>query len=133
MTDADDLIEQAEDLKAREQASGGPEDLVNSLVKGLAKQGRYLKWVAVSVALDVALSIGLAVAFVNIAENSNAAAVAKTAAHSSCLATNDSRASAKAIWDHVLGLVVPQSAASAATIADVKSLVALTYAPRECK
>lgn len=120
----------------------------NKAIAQLNKSGQRSRHLiialAVSLLFDIVLSVILGFTAVSASNSSDKATIASrgaaaaaaanaASAHALCLATNDSRASGKAIWDHVLGLVVPQSAASRAVIDEVKHLVAKTYAPRVCK
>lgn len=96
MTDPD-IVEQAVDLRVRENAAGTPQDLVTSLVRGLARQKRNLRWIAFSVFLDVLLSIALAIAFINIAHNTDTV-------KNSCMSGNEFRKNDRQLWDFILTL-----------------------------
>lgn len=68
---SDDPLDRDTDLSLREAASGGPQQLVDSLVAGLARQRRLLTIVTWTVVLDIVLSLVLA--FVVYYTNSHAA------------------------------------------------------------
>lgn len=131
-TDDGDIAERTKALNLREAAAGGPQALVESLVKGVHRQGRFLKWVAISVVFDIVLSIILGFAVLQI--NHNAYAV-----HLTCLSGNTFRANERALWDFVFQLPANPNETSAekafreSQTDKFTAFLDKTFAPRTCK
>lgn len=108
------------------------------------KRNRHLiAALAVSLMFDLVLSIVLGITAVNASTASHKAAKASAAASqvstqnaanavALCHATNDSRASAKALWTHVIALIPVHGSESQKTLIDLQNFVNKLYTPRKC-
>jgi hypothetical protein len=119
----------------------------NRAIASLSRSGqrnrKLIVGLAVSMAFDIVLSIVLGFTAVSASNSSDKATVASANAQAAadanqksatelCHTTNDSRAAAKAIWDHVISVVPASDAGTQKVLDDVAALVAKTYAPRKC-
>lgn len=135
-TEAGDAV-QARALEAAAGLSGHMSMLSGEMValaqeiKGLRgqtiRQRRLIRLMAVSLVLDVCLSLGLGALFLK-ANSSDE----KTRA--SCLAGNETRASQVTLWDHVIGELRGPSPTPerAHQLDDFRTFVLTTFEPRVC-
>jgi hypothetical protein len=132
----------ADPLKTARDLTGALEGMTVQLtaVKATVRRSkRVIAALAVSLFLDVCLTIGVTVAAVQSGDASSRAADAVTQLHASnvsaCRQANVNRAQDIAIWDKFLaGLAPPavRTAAVRAELAEVNHLIAVKDAPRNC-
>lgn len=109
-------------------------EAVATLVKDAHKRKKQVRLLAVSICLDLLLTVGLG--FISIETHgiatkseSNQAALLK-----SCETTNDARASNKVLWDYLLNLPTPNvPTLQQKEVRDqFSTFVDKTFAPRDC-
>jgi hypothetical protein len=94
---------------------------------------RMIRWLIISVTLDVALTV--IVGFLGIQARDNAVALQKTAASNLalCEASNVARHQQIDLWDFLLSLgKQPQTAAQRKTVTEFKAHLTAIYQPRDC-
>lgn len=86
---SDDLEQRADDYEAKVARAGSTESIISGLVRGAERNQRVVKWLAVSIVLDVLLSIALGTVALtaqqNAADADRASRVADKAANVACV------------------------------------------------
>lgn len=116
------------------------DNAVDILVRDAKKRRRQIIWLAISLMLDLWLTIGLA--FLSIQARDTAIEVQKSnnSLISNCKIGNEFRASEAGLWQHILsiqpvnqGQLTPeQEAQREKTVADFQQYLKTTFAPRDC-
>lgn len=104
------------------------------LVKDAKKRKLQVRWLGVSILLDIILTFG--VGYLSI-QNNRVASQAENnqqALVQSCETTNGSRANNKQIWDYLLAVQTPNvpTLQQQQVRSQFQSLVDTTFAPRDC-
>lgn len=110
------------------------DEQIAALARSDASRKRQVRWLAVSLALDVLLTIGFGYATLRA---NNAASKAETTQHSivrNCETTNESRAKNREIWDYIVQIserpnLTPEQQK---TRDDFIMKLNDTFAPRDC-
>jgi hypothetical protein len=115
---------------------------VSHVIQGLVKTGRTNRRIIVglliSLALDILLSIAVAIIAVKANDTASTAASAKTQARQNCIAGNASRADQLKLWTYVLSFPPPVNETPAARRRRMAATVKFTafihrvFAPRDC-
>lgn len=144
MSDEHDIVAKADALDARINLDSGA--VVRSLVSGLARQKQLSKWMAVSILLDVMLTLGLGFYAFRSQQQGNQidhnTAVTKSSASSlqnNCQISNDFRKRDRELWNEVLslppspGLTPLQLRARLESNVLIKHYLDVTFALLDCK
>lgn len=143
------LNKMSERLEASDHKIDESNDAITKLADSTKRSKRQLIWLAVSVGLDVILSISLVLFGVKVFSTSNdAKAAAELAqavalanadnAYNTCLSANESRLLNGQLWDFVFGVFTtqpgaqPPNEAQAAVIKTILDQVHRTFAPKDC-
>lgn len=135
MSEFETNLEERDDELNKQMATHPAEESIQVLVKDAHRSKRYFRILAISVALDIILSIGLAFfayqtnQAVRVAQSSRAAIVAN------CETANDSRNKQLVLWGYVLSLTPqqPRTPEQEARVDEFKEFVEKTFAPRDCQ
>lgn len=125
-----DIIRRNEDLDKKIEGS--------DVVTRLRRVDRMVKWLAFSVALDMVLSIGLAVLGIVAYDISKSAKTAASLARINCLSANQTRLQSQQLWDYVLTFPAPSNETAAArrerlvNTAKFRAYIKVVFAPRDC-
>jgi uncharacterized protein HemX len=101
----------------------------SAIVAQQGKSRRNLRWLAVSVVLDVALSVALGALAFGQAHTSEAIHNSQVSA---CQQANVKRAQDVAVWNRLLRLPPTATSAQKTEIAELEKLVGVKDAPRDC-
>jgi hypothetical protein len=95
---------------------------------------RMIWWLVVSLVLDVALTIAIAVLAVETRSANDKAAQVHTQQVATCLAGNQSRAAQIQLWDYILSLTpsTPLTQEQKRQLADLRGYVHKVFAARDC-
>jgi len=129
------LAEEAEKLAvAVDKLNVDMSEQVVAMVKIVKRDRRLIRGLAISVALDILLSIGIAFIAVTATSAKSQAEEAQDNARVSCLAANETRLAQIQLWDYVLSLASPgsQTPAQKAQIEQFRIYVAQVFAQRDC-
>lgn len=119
-----------------QQALEGMTKQLAAVKATVRRSRRVIVALCVSLALDVCLTIGVAVATIQSSDASSRASSTVTQLHSSnisaCRQANVSRGEDIAIWDRLLKVPAGVPAAARAEVADLERLVGVKDKPRDC-
>lgn len=95
---------------------------------------RMIWWLAVSLLLDVVLTVVVAVVAVEVNHASDKAAQVHSQQVATCLSTNEGRKLNVQLWDYVLSIPPsrPRTEEQDKRIADFRVFLHKTFAPRDC-
>jgi hypothetical protein len=93
---------------------------------------RYIVGLAVSIGLDVALSIVVIIVALVVSSTNDIAHQNREAQKASCLSGNDTRAASVQLWSYVLDTAERNNPANRAQIEDFRTYMKKAYAPRDC-
>jgi hypothetical protein len=112
---------------------------ISTLVHDAGRRRRQIIWLAVSLVLDIFLTIGFGVLAVQARETSLATAKTQATLVSGCQTSNEFRRTEAGLWEHILSLqpimtnLTPeQQAQRDKTIAEFQVYLKTTFAPRDC-
>lgn len=110
------------------------DEQIASLTRADLSRKRQVRWLAISLILDVLLTIGFG--YTTIRAN-NAASKAESSTHAiirNCETSNEARANNKKLWDYIINLppTQPPTSEQQKRIADFKKFIDMTFAPRDC-
>ena len=140
MTDNETTVVSVEQVVRLEEATAALSSAVQGLkesVKGLStythRTRHYIRWLVISIALDVLLTFGLGyVGF----QGHEAANQALQDAHSTkafCVSSNVARAENLELWDHLFAVSSPpKTKEGAAKLKELRVYIDHTFAPRDC-
>lgn len=112
---------------------------INSYAAESNRTKRVLRLLAVSIAFDITLSVGLGGLAIKADHAARVAARANNAVRAGCLAGNDFRKAESELWGFILslppqpGLTDAQKATQQANTDKFKAYVASAFAPRQCQ
>lgn len=113
-------------------------DALNSQVEAQRAYGRRNRrgiWVlGVSMAVDLALTVGVVISLAQSSNASDKASQVRTQQIVTCQASNEARANNKKLWEYLLALppTSPRTEKQVRQIADFRAFVDKTFAPRDC-
>lgn len=105
------------------------------------RRNRRLIWgLVISIILDLALTVSVAIVAVQAHDANGAANQNRVSAIAACQSTNVARAQNQQLWDYLLAISQPRPGESAAqrargekALAEIRAKVATTFAPRDCQ
>lgn len=131
-------VDGADRLAEREYRAGGPAAIVQSLIDGLAREARYIRWTAIGLMLDVVLSIILGLVVYSEQRTAHQAVKNTISIAASCRTGNDFRVTERSLWKYVisqrppLGLTAQQLAARAKQGQAIRARVDRAFKLRIC-
>lgn len=127
------LDERNEELNRKINDTDLP-NAVATLVVDARKRKKQLRLLAISIFLDLLLTVGLGFVSVQTHEIAVKAESNQQSLMRSCEATNEARANNKVLWDHVFELTTSQTRTpdEQAEMDNFKGFVQKTFAPRDC-
>lgn len=127
---ADDLIARSDDL---DDKIAGSSD-VQAIIRYGHRTRLLLRWLAVSLAFDLVLSLGLGYVAIRAQQLAEQANSIQDRARAGCLSGNEFRKTQLQIWHYILDLppTSPRSAAQEAQQAQFRAYVDGQFALRKC-
>lgn len=127
---SDDVLERSDALDERIAGT----DTIVHLERTARRSRRLIQLLGISIALDVALSIGLGVVAFQANALAQRASSIQTQAHQTCVAGNEGRAGQIQLWDYLLSQppATPRSPAQQAEADRFRTYVHSLFAPRSC-
>jgi hypothetical protein len=135
---AGDAVSRSDALDARLKDE---QEAIAALVQHDRRNRRMIRWLIVSVALDVMLSLGLGLVAIQASiaagearSASSQAAQNASTARATCIASNQARAVQVQLWNYILDLppASPSSPNQDAQRAQLRAYVNSTFAQRKC-
>lgn len=125
-----DLLDRSDALD--ERIAGSPD--IDALVRASKRNRRLITYLAISVGLDVLLSLGLGALAWRANQLALQANSIEARAYATCVAANDARAGQVTLWDYVIDLppTTPRTPAQQKEADDFKVYVHHLFAPRKC-
>lgn len=133
-------LEERSDALDKKLEDNPIDDAIATLLKDAQKRRRQIIALAISLMLDLWLTIGLA--FLSIQARNTAIAVqnSKDSIVASCEAANEFRLTEAALWNHILAiepvvereLTPEEQARQDKTVADFRVFLETTFAPKDC-
>ena len=135
MSESENNLEQRDDELNKQMAKHPAEESIETLVKDAHRAKRRFRILAISVILDIFLSLGLAYVTVRLAETTRLSQTNKAAVIANCETSNQSRKDNKALWDFAFTLTPtqPQTPEQIKNTALFKEFVGKTFAQRDCQ
>jgi hypothetical protein len=129
-----DIITRSDNLDKRMDTAGSPDEMINDLVKYGRQNRRLIKWIFISVALDILLTASLSFVFLRQQHNQNSILATSNFVTAGCKSGNDIRAAEIKLWNYVLSFppATPRTPAQNQQVADFKVFLDKTFAPRNC-
>lgn len=108
---------------------------VEVLVKDAKRRTRQLRWIAISLALDLILTIGLTIFGLKTNEVAKLAQSNKEATIQGCEIANDARDKQRVLWGYVLALTPqqPRTPEQEDRVNEFRGFVDNTFAHRDCQ
>lgn len=108
---------------------------IEALAKGVSRQRRAIRLLAVSIVLEFVLTIGVAVIAFKTNEALNLSQSNKDAVIANCETANDSRKNQLALWNYVFAIPPsqPPTPDQQTRAKEFKSFVDITFQPRDCQ
>lgn len=126
----DDIIDRADALDRKIAAS---DDMAALLRYGHASRN-LIHWLAVSIALDIMLSLALGWVAIGAQQTANQASSLAARSYQACLAGNDFRATELQLWNYILDLppTAPRTPDQQAQQVQFRTYIDRQFAPRKC-
>jgi hypothetical protein len=110
---------------------------ISDLKTGYIRSRHFVRIIAVTLCVDLLISVGLTLSLVwsgqNASQAKDLAMTTQRNAVASCKQSNAVRADDVRLWDTVLGLVQANPTASQVALDQIRADVATTFAPRNCQ
>lgn len=135
MTDESLTPQQQQALIAASRLQESMEDLRGELraVETYGQRSRhYIVGLAISIGLDVALSIVVIVVALVVSNTNDIANQNREAQKASCLSGNETRAVSVQLWNYVLDTAEHNNPGNKKQIEDFRAYMQKAYAPRDC-
>lgn len=136
----DDVLKRSDDFDAAIADVDVPR-VLSGLLESDRRNRRVIRMLAVSIGLDLLLSVGLGLVAWRADHTAKAAASARTAARNQCLSGNESRRGQLVLWDFVLDLSAQTPTRELAPdderkrreqTAEFRTFVENLFKPRDC-
>lgn len=132
-----DPIERSDALDKKMDAAGLPVE-IKALARHITRTRRMVRLLAISVVVDVVLSVVVGVVAFKAEQATNDANQARRAVVASCVSGNAARAVQRDLWGFILSLPPPptltpaEAASRAAQTSQLKAYIATNLAARDC-
>lgn len=110
------------------------DEQIAALARSDKSRTSQIRWLAVSLALDVLLTIGFGYTTFQAQRAADQAETNKTAIVRSCETSNEARKNNRVLWDYILSIPPsePLTKEQKVRVAEFKTFVNKTFAPRNC-